>query len=132
MSQKDEKTEVGLKKAIGRLITPDANFGINDLDSIYHEDMVVVMIDEKDNKAVFYKEKFKHMIAKKLNTKDGQDNTWVKFHHTEIMGDKAFMVMTRKVNITGEKRKLQVSLDFVWEDMRWQITKENIYSQPLD
>lgn len=128
----DEKTEEGLKKAITRLIAPSKDYGIKDLDALYHNNMVVVMVDEKEHTAIFYKEEFKKLIAATLNAKNKQSNTWVHFHHTEINENSAFMVMKRKVNLTGEKRNLHVCLDFVWEGDRWQIIKENIYSQPLD
>ena len=59
MKKQDEKTELGLKKALNRLIEPDESFGIAQLDAIYHDDMIVIMIDPNDNKTIFKKEAFK-------------------------------------------------------------------------
>ena len=132
MEQQDEKTEEGLKKAIYRLIEPDENFGIAALDSIYHDDMVVVMIDANDNKNVFRKEAFKKLIASKLEGEERTKNTWAKFIHTEINQDKGHIVVKRRVNLTEQKSELTVILDFVWEDNRWQIIRENILSHPLE
>lgn len=131
MDKNNEKTEEGLRRAIQKLITPDKDFGVKDLDEIYHDDMVIIMIDEQDNKQVYNKKEFMKIIEDKLATDERDNNTWVKFHYVEVNGDKGHTVMKRKVNLTGEKRKIHVSIDYVWEDNRWQITRENLYLQPL-
>ncbi len=132
VKQQDEKTEEGLKKAINRLIEPDENFGIPALNAIYHDDMVVIMIDENDNKNIFRKKAFKRLIASKLEGEERTKNTWAKFIHTEVNQDKGHIVVKRRVNLTDQKNELTVILDFVWEDNRWQIIRENILSQPLN
>ncbi len=63
MKNQDQNTVEGLKQAINRLIEPDENFGVATLDEIYHDDMVVIMMDENDNKKVFRKEAFKKLIT---------------------------------------------------------------------
>jgi|GEM_PF-342280 len=127
----NEKTEAGLKKSIEKLIAPDDDYGIEDLDAIYHKDMIVILIDHLDNKKLFRKDEFMSMIAKKVEEKDEEDNTWVQFHHIDVTDDKGLIIMKRKVNLTGKKSQLHASIDFVWEDNRWQIIRENILSQPL-
>lgn len=131
MEQNNEKTEAGLKRAVQKLITPDKDFGVKDLDAIYHDDMIVIIIDDQDNKQVFNKKEFIKIIESKLKTDESENNKWVKFHHVEVNQNKGLTIMTRKVNLTGEKRKLHVSIDYVWESNRWQITREHLYSQPL-
>lgn len=131
MNQKDEKTEKGLVKAINRLIEPDEDFGIAVLDSIYHKDMIVIMIDENDRKTVFRKKAFMELISSKLQGDEGTNNTWAKFIHTEVNQDRGHIVVKRRVKLTEEKSELTVILDFVWEDNRWQITRENILSKPI-
>ena len=128
----DKKTVEGLKKAINRLIEPDESFGMETLDLIYHDDMVVVMIDENDNKRLFRKEAFKKLIASKLEGEERTKNTWAKFIHTEVNQDKGYITVKRRVNLTETKSELTVILDFIWEDNRWQIIRENILSRPIN
>lgn len=127
----DEKTEEGLLVAINRLIEPDDNFSIATLDSIYHDDMVVIMFDEEGNKNVFNKEAFKILIASKLEDKMNKKNSWAKFLHVELNQEKGHIVVKRRVNLTETKSELTVILDFVWEDDRWQIIRENIFSHSI-
>ncbi|TMM55788.1 nuclear transport factor 2 family protein [Maribacter algarum] len=131
MKKQDEKTELGLKRAINRLIEPDENFGVAQLDAIYHDDMMVIMIDPNDNKTTFKKDAFKELIASKLEGEERTKNSWAKFIHLEVNEDRGHIVVKRRVNFTEEKSELIVILDFVWEDNRWQIIRENILIQPL-
>lgn len=123
----DEKTELGLIKAINRLIEPDENFGMATLDAIYHDDMTVIMIDKNDEETIFKKDAFKKLIASRLEGEERTKNTWAKFIHTEVNQDKGHIVVKRRVNLTEEKSELIVILDFVWQDNRWQITREVIF-----
>jgi len=38
----------------------------------------------------------------------------------------------RRVSLTEKKSELTVILDFIWEDNRWQLIRENIFSNLLD
>ncbi|WP_299439817.1 hypothetical protein [uncultured Aquimarina sp.] len=127
MKQQDEQTEKGLIKSINRLIEPDENFGLATLDSIYHNDMIVIMIDQNDNKNIFKKDEFKTLIASKLEGEERTKNTWAKFIHTEVNQDKGHIVVKRRVSLTEENNELTVILDFVWEENRWQIIREVIF-----
>ncbi|TGV01317.1 hypothetical protein [Flavivirga rizhaonensis] len=81
------------------------------------------------NKNVFRKDAFKKLIASKLEGEERTKNTWAKFIHTEVNGDTGHIVVKRRVNLTDKTSELTVILDFVWEDNRWQIIRENILSQ---
>jgi hypothetical protein len=123
----DKKTELGLIKAINRLIEPDENFGMATLDAIYHDDMTVIMIDKNDDETIFKKDAFKKLVASRLEGEERTKNTWAKFIHTEVNLDKGHIIVKRRVNLTEEKSELTVILDFVWQDNRWQITREVIF-----
>ena len=132
MQQQDEKTEEGLKKVINRLIEPDEDFGIATLDAIYHDDMIVVMIDENDHKSIFRKEAFKKLIASKLEGDERTKNTWAKFIHIEVNKDNGHIVVKRRINLTNRINELTVILDFLWFNNRWQIIRETILSKPFN
>lgn len=128
MKQQDKKTEIGLKTAIYRLIEPDENFGMDQLDAIYHNDMEVIMIDKKEDVTIFKKDAFKTLIASKLAGDERTKNTWAKFIHLEVNQDKGHIIVKRRVNLTDEKKEITVILDFVWEDNHWQIIREVIFT----
>lgn len=133
MTHDDKKTEEGLKASLNQLINPDENFGRDELKLIYHDELVVIMIDTKDNKNVFRKPEFVALIGTKLDNKEEhKSNNWAKFHHIEVNGNKGYIIVERKLNLTGSKTKLLVAIDFVWENKRWQIIRENIYAQELN
>ena len=133
MTHKDIKTEEGLEASLQRLITPDKDFGRDDLQEIYHEDMNVIIIDDKGSKNEFRKPTFMDLIGGKIdNREEHKSNNWAKFHHINIEGDNGHVIVERKLNLTGTKTKLLVNIDFIWQDERWQITREVIYSQEIN
>ncbi len=130
MKHQDEQTEKGLIKAINRLIKPDKNFSLATLDSIYHDDMIVIMIDQNDNKNILKKDEFMTLIASKLEGEERTKNTWAKFIHTEVNQNNGHIVVKRRVNLTEKNNELTVILDFLWEEDHWQITREVIFTHP--
>lgn len=129
MKKENNKTEEGLLKAIKTLIEPYENFGLATLDSIYHKDMIVVMLDENDNKSTFNKPAFMELIASKLKKEDSNENKWAKFLHTEVNGNKGHIIVKRRNKLVKDTMELLVILDFVWADNRWQIIRESIFSK---
>ncbi len=77
------------------------------------------------------KEAFKDLFKSKKEQGAPPLNTWAEFNHIEVIQDKGHVIVTRKVNLTGEERKLVLSIDLVWEANRWQVVREVIFSQPL-
>ena len=128
MKLQDIKTEEGLKKALNRLIEPDENFGMDLLNAIYHDSLTVIMIDPNDHKTIFKKDAFKKLIASKLEGDEKNKNTWAKFIHIEVNQDKGHIVVKRRINLGDEKKEIIVILDFIWEEDRWQIIREVIFS----
>ncbi|MEM9363008.1 MAG: hypothetical protein AAGA43_10245 [Bacteroidota bacterium] len=126
-----EKTEEGLLRAIKTLIEPDENFDLGTLDSIYHKDMVVIMLDQDDNKNIFKKPAFMELIGSKLKKEDRNENKWAKFFHSEVNGNKGHILVKRRNKLVQDTMELIVILDFVWEDNRWQVIREIIFSQAI-
>lgn len=132
MSKKEIKTEEGLKATLQKLINPSDDFGREELELIYHNEMLVLIIDDKGKKNELKKPEFVQLIGAKLdNREEHKNNNWAKFHHISINGNNGHIIVERKLNLTGAKTKLLVNIDFIWQDERWQITREVIYSMNL-
>lgn len=132
MIQKDIKSEEGLKVSLLKLINPSINFGRDDLEVIYHDEILIIIIDEKGNKKEFKKSEFIELIGLKLdNLEEHKNNNWAKFHHVNVKGNNGHIIVERKLNLTGIKTKLLVNIDFIWQDEHWKIIREVIYSMSL-
>lgn len=130
MTKKEIKHEEGLKQTIQNLIEVATTFDIEQLELIYHKNLQVIMIDQNGQKMISDKEAFKNLFETKLKNGDAPLNTWAEFNHIETDGDKGHVIVTRKVNLTGKEQKIVLSIDLVWEDNRWQVTREVIVTQP--
>lgn len=129
--QKSKKTEEGLKAALSHLIQAEKSTEIQLFDTLYHKEMQVLMVNVNGEKMLFDKAAFMQLIEARLKEGNIQENSEAQFNHVEIKGDKGHIAITRKINLTGTQNKLMLSIDFVWEDDRWQITREVIFSMPI-
>lgn len=115
-----------VKQTIKQLIEAGTTFDIATLDLIYHKDLKVIMIAQDGEKTLSDKEAFKSLFQQKLKNGDIPLNTWAKFHHIETHKHKALVIVSRKVNLIGIEQKLMLSIDLVYEENRWQVTREVI------
>lgn len=132
MNNKNIKSEDGLKKTIQNLIKAGTTFDLEQLELIYHNNLQVIMIDKNGQKMISDKEMFKNLFKTKLKNGDAPLNTWAEFNHVELDVNKGHIIVTRKVNLTGQEQKIILSIDLIWEDNRWQVTREVIFAQPED
>ncbi len=123
--------EAPIKETIKNLIKAGTTFDIEQLELIYHNNLKVIMIEQNGGKMIANKQAFKELFQTKKENGDTPLNTWVQFNHIETQGNLAHTIVTRKVNLTGEEQQLTLSIDLVWEEGRWQVTREVIFSQPL-
>ncbi|XMO87452.1 nuclear transport factor 2 family protein [Algibacter sp. AS12] len=130
---KTEKRNNGtntVKKVIVDLIQTATNYDVETLDTIYHNDLNVIMIDTDDNLNTANKEAFKGLFKSKRDAGDPPMNTWAKFHKIDVNGKNAHVLLSRKNNLSGQEQILILSIDLVFEDGRWQVTREVIFLRP--
>lgn len=127
MTEQSEKT---LKQAVESLIMAGTTFDIDQLEVIYHEKLKIFMVDDKGQSMVQDKKAVKNMFQSKLENGDAPLNNWVEFSHVNTAGDSGHAIVIRKVNLTGIEQKFVFSIDFVWEDNRWQVIREVAVVQP--
>ncbi|WP_299886332.1 hypothetical protein [uncultured Lacinutrix sp.] len=123
------KADAGLKQTIEQLIKAATNFDIETLDLIYHDDLEVIMIDNKDQKTIANKTAFSNLFKTKRDQKATALNTWAKFMHIKAFNNTGHVMLERKVNLTGVERTINLSIDLIWEDNRWQVIREVIFTQ---
>ena len=129
--QQQMKNIEGLKESLNHLIHAEKAVDIQLFDNLYHVDMKVLMVNEDGSKMIFDKAAFMQLIEGRLKEGNIQENSSAQFNHVEVSGNLGHIAITRKVNLTGHQNKLVLSIDFVWEDNRWQITREVIFSQTI-
>ncbi|MCV0429205.1 MAG: hypothetical protein K5905_27460 [Roseibium sp.] len=125
----DAKTRE-IRETIDSLITAGTTADLNGLNAIYHDDMKTHMIDTDGNLAQADKPAFIAMLKELIEGSAGIDNTWAEYNAIEAEGEKGHVLITRKVTLGGEARILVLSIDLVFEDARWQVVREVIFSRP--
>lgn len=95
------------------------------LDRIYHDDMQIFMFGPDGTVHQSDKAQFKaHVIAR--TNEAGKPDVWAKFHLVTADEKNGHVVISRRVNLTGEMQIVTLSIDLIFEDDRWQITREVI------
>ncbi|TGV01314.1 nuclear transport factor 2 family protein [Flavivirga rizhaonensis] len=128
--QEQNKTQDAVKLVIENLIQTATSYDIDVLDSIYHDDLNVIMIDTDDNLNTANKEAFKGLFKSKKEAGDPPMNTWAKFHKIDVDGNNAHVLLSRKNDLSGQEQILILSIDLVFEEGRWQVTREVIFLRP--
>lgn len=124
------QSEKSLKQSIESLIEAGTTFNTGKLELIYHEHLQVFMVDDKGKSTVLDKNMVKHMFQSKKENGDAPLNDWFEISDIGINGDLGHAIVIRKVNLTGVEQKFVFSIDFRWEEDRWQVTREVAVVQP--
>lgn len=122
--------EEEVKHTINNLIQTATSYDVEALERIYHDNMQVIMVDTEDNVNIADKSAFKDLFASKAIAGDPPMNTWAKFHRIDVKGDAAHVLLSRKNDLSGQNMILILSIDLVYQDARWQITREVIFLRP--
>lgn len=114
-----------VKAAIDGLIQSVSSREFDILDRIYHDDMTIFMFGadgevNRSDKAGF----IKHVREKTDEAVTPQ--TWARYHLVEADAQHGHVVISRKVNLSGEMKIVTLSIDLIHQDDRWQITREVI------
>lgn len=119
-----------VRKAIDDLIQTATSYDVEVLDRIYHDRLQVVMLDSDHNLNTADKAAFKGLFASKRDAGDPPMNTWAKYHSIDVSEDTAHVLLSRKNDLSGVDMDLTLSIDLIFEDDRWQVTREVIFLRP--
>lgn len=121
----DTQQAAQVKASIDGLIQAVSNREFDVLDRIYHDDMKIFMVSADGQVNQSDKAGFISHVVEKTEAADAPQ-TWAKYHLVEADERNGHVVISRKVNLSGEMKVVTLSIDLVHQDDRWQITREVI------
>ena len=126
-------TKEAIRAAMDRLIDRATRFDVDALESIYHRDFHTTLV--MPDGAVTTYDKAGFIAHFRAQAEEGATplNAWADWHDFHVLGDSAVCVLTRRHGgMTGEEAKLLCSIEWRFEDGRWQVLREQIFLRPLD
>lgn len=119
-----------VRETIERLIDAGTTSDLSALKNIYHDSMRIYMIDTDHNLMQHDKSGFIEMLQGMVASNNGKPNKWAKYNSITADGDHGHVLITRKVAFGDDDRILVLSIDLLFEDDRWQVTREVIFNRP--
>lgn len=116
-----------VKSSIDKLILSATNKDFDILESIYHDSMTIYMLDGNNDLHQMNKAQFKDHVTASTNAAEVPQD-WAKYHLVEADETNGHVIISRKVNLTGELQIVTLSIDLIFEEDRWQITREVIFA----
>lgn len=118
-----------VRETIERLINAGTTSDLSALKNIYHDSMRIYMIDTDHNLMQHDKPAFIAMM-KDMADSSSKPNKWAKYNSITADGDHGHVLITRKVAFGDDDRILVLSIDLLFEDDCWQVTREVIFNRP--
>jgi ketosteroid isomerase-like protein len=125
-----DKTEAALRARIEELMQAGVSANMDKLGEIYHDDIVVMDLSIDGQLMTLEKQGFMELLQETFKDKNPEDHLWAKIHSLTVTGDRGHVLISRKIPVGGPKRMIDLSIDFVFEDGRWQVTREVNFSRP--
>ena len=125
-----EKTTEALHSKVQELMKYGTRANMEELEKIYHDDIVVMDLSIDGRLVTLEKQRFMAMIQESFKDKVPEDHMWSKIHSLTVNGDRGHVLISRKIPVGGPKMLIDLSIDFVFEDERWQVTREVNFSRP--
>lgn len=124
----DHANAAAVKDTLDGLIHGVSGHSFEVLDNLYHRDMQTYVLLNDGTLMRNDKTGFMAFIKNNMGAlKD--DDPWVKYHLVEADDTHGHIVVSRKNDATGRYQLISLSIDFVLEDGRWQITREIIMTR---
>ncbi|WP_444937543.1 hypothetical protein [Microbulbifer sp. JMSA002] len=125
-----EDTVKEIEEFIDYLVQAGVHCRVDELESAYHRNMQVYMLDDSDQLTLADKSAFIDLFKRKRDAGELPLNSWTKIHHVAANNSSALVIFSRKNNLAGQERKLRLGIDLVYEDGRWQVIREIIFLEP--
>lgn len=119
-----------IRATIDALIQAGTTADLSGLDTIYHDDMKIEMIDTEGTLTQADKPSFIAMLKEMVSVSGRAANTWARYNIVEAQGERGHVLITRKVSLGGNNRILELSIDLMRENARWQVIREVIFARP--
>lgn len=125
-----ERTEAALRARIDELMKAGVSADMEMLDTIYHDDIVVMDLNIDGRLTTLRKKDLMALLAQTFKDKNPDDHMWSRIHSLTVSGDRGHVLISRKIPVGGPNMMIDLSIDFVFEDGRWQVTREVNFSRP--
>lgn len=125
-----EKTETALRARIEELMKAGVSADLEKLDAIYHDDIVVMDLSIDGRLMTLDKQRFMSLLEQTFKGENPEDHMWAKLHSVSVSGDRGHVLISRKIPVGGPKRMIDLSIDFIFEEGRWQVIREVNFSRP--
>lgn len=125
-----EKTTEALQAKVQDLMKYGVSANLEELDKIYHEDLVVMDLSIEGRFISLKKQEVLGMLKEVFKDKSPENNMWSKIHSLTVSGDRGHVLISRKIPLGGPKMHIELSIDFVFEGGRWQVMREVNFSRP--
>lgn len=124
----DHINATAVKAALHGLIHGVSGHSFDVLDNLYHRNMRTYVLLNDGTLVRHDKNGFMELVKHNMGAlKD--DDPWVKYHLVEADDEHGHIVVSRKNDATGRYQLISLSIDFVFEDDRWQIIREIIMTR---
>ncbi|SCZ71698.1 hypothetical protein [Epibacterium ulvae] len=125
-----EMTTDALRAKLQDLMVYGTSANLTELDKIYHKDIVVMDLNIDGRLVTLHKQEFMAMLKEVFKDKIPEEHMWSKIHSLTVDGNRGHVLISRKIPVGGPKMHIELSIDFVFEDGRWQVTREVNFSRP--
>lgn len=125
-----DKTPEALRARVEELMQAGTSADLAKLDTIYHEDIVMMDLSDEGQLLTLEKEGFMGLLEQTFKDEEPGAHMWAKFHRVHVDGEKGHVLISRKIPVGGPERMIDLSIDWVYEDGRWQVIREVNYSRP--
>ncbi|WP_415401773.1 hypothetical protein [Tateyamaria sp. SN3-11] len=124
----DHPNVPAVKAALETLISGVSGHAFEVLDKVYHREMRTYLLTdggrlEQNDKPGF----MEHVRNAMCQLPDPEPYT--DYHLVEADAARGHILISRKNNVTNRKQLVTLSIDFVFEGDRWQITREVIMTR---
>ena len=125
-----QPTETTLRARLDELMQAGVRADMATLDTIYHDDIEVMDLGIDGRLVTLQKQDFMAMLQETFRDKAPEDHLWFNLHHLTVTGHRGHVLISRKIPVGGPKMMIDLSIDFVFEDGRWQVIREVNFSRP--
>lgn len=119
-------------QTVTRLIESGSSYDVDALDRIYHRDLKIIKIDERDQVTVVDRAQNMAFFRSRRENGAAPLSREAKFLHAQADERNGRVVVMRRMRFTDRLEKSIFSIRLVWEDERWQVIDESAFVQPAE
>lgn len=124
----DHPNVPAVKAALDTLICAVSGHSFDVLDRTYHKDMRTYLMLDDGGFVQADKPGFMEHVRAAMGQEEDHD-PWAEYHLVEADDARAHILISRKNKGTKRSQLVTLSIDFVFEDGRWQIIREVIMTR---